>query len=281
MIRLRPAKSPNDTDRPVWSSNVNAGAVWPVSRRGMMESFRWMPRDSSPGCMVPVCVMVPVETSPDKGVNRTWASRPDPPRPLSRPRSSRPVPVWPAPSTSWRSGPSPRRLRADRPNPPRPSSSKSLTRPRATYAWSASARSRRARPCCWGWPSFDVTAITVGLAIAAVAKSVPPAADDRLPIRMLHDRVLVSTEGEAGERQTGGGLVIPATASIGKRLAWATVVAIGQHVRQIQVGDRILYDPEDRAEVELQSKGYVLLRERDIHAVAEPRVEADPTGLSL
>lgn len=121
----------------------------------------------------------------------------------------------------------------------------------------------------------------MGLAIAAVAKSVPPAADDRLPIRMLHDRVLVSTEGEAGERQTGGGLVIPATASIGKRLAWATVVAIGQHVRQIQVGDRILYDPEDRAEVELQSKGYVLLRERDIHAVAEPRAEADPTGLYL
>jgi len=121
----------------------------------------------------------------------------------------------------------------------------------------------------------------VGVAIAAVAKSVPPAGDDNLPIRMLHDRVLVSTEGEAGERQTGGGLVIPATASIGKRLAWATVVAIGQHVRQIKVGDRILYDPEDRAEVELQSKGYVLLRERDIHAVAEPRGEADPTGLYL
>ena len=107
------------------------------------------------------------------------------------------------------------------------------------------------------------------------------AGDERLPIRMLHDRVLASTEGEALERQTGGGLVIPATASIGKRLAWAAVVAIGQHVRQVQIGDRVLYDPADRAEVELQSKGYVLLRERDIHAVAAPRVEADPTGLYL
>ena len=85
----------------------------------------------------------------------------------------------------------------------------------------------------------------------------------------------------AGERQTGHGLVIPATASIGKRLAWAAVVATGQHVRQVQIGDRVLYDPEDRAEVELHSKGYVLLRERDIHAVAAPRVEADPTGLYL
>jgi len=68
---------------------------------------------------------------------------------------------------------------------------------------------------------------------------------------------------------------------MGKRLAWATVVATGQNVRQVQVGDRVLFDPEDRAEVELQSKGYVLLRERDLHAVAAPRVEAKQTGLYL
>jgi chaperonin GroES len=109
----------------------------------------------------------------------------------------------------------------------------------------------------------------------------PSAGGERLPIRMLHDRVLASTEGEAGERHTGGGLVIPATASIGKRLAWAAVVAIGQRVREIKIGDRVLYDPEDRAEVELQSKGYVLLRERDIHAVAAPRAEVEWTGLYL
>jgi len=98
---------------------------------------------------------------------------------------------------------------------------------------------------------------------------------------MLHDRVLASTEGEAGERQTGGGLVIPATASMGRRLAWAAVVAIGQRVREVQIGDRVLYDPEDRAEVELQSRAYLLLRERDIHAVAASRAEAEGTGLYL
>jgi chaperonin GroES len=98
---------------------------------------------------------------------------------------------------------------------------------------------------------------------------------------MLHDRVLASTEGEAGERQTGGGLVIPATASMGKRLAWAAVVAIGQQVRHVEIGDRVLYDPEDRSEVELKSRTYVLLRERDIHAVAAPRVKAERTGLYL
>ena len=103
---------------------------------------------------------------------------------------------------------------------------------------------------------------------------------DKLPIRMLHDRVLVSTETE-GERRSGGGIVIPATASVGRRLAWATVVAVGSSVRQVKVDDRVLFDPEDRAEVELQSRDYVLLRERDIHAVAAQRVQDGQTGLYL
>ncbi len=108
-----------------------------------------------------------------------------------------------------------------------------------------------------------------------------PLDPSRLPIRMLHDRVLVSSDGEGGERRSTSGIVIPATASVGKRLAWAAVVAVGQHVRQVQVGDRVLYDPEERAEVELQGAQYVLLRERDIHAVAAPRVEDGQTGLYL
>jgi chaperonin GroES len=68
---------------------------------------------------------------------------------------------------------------------------------------------------------------------------------------------------------------------VGKRLAWARVVAVGQHVRQVQLGDRVLFDPEDRAEVELQGDGYVLLRERDLHAIAAPRVDDGQTGLYL
>ena len=98
---------------------------------------------------------------------------------------------------------------------------------------------------------------------------------------MLHDRVLVSLEAESGERRSGGGIVIPATASVGRRLAWATVVATGPNVRQVEVDDRVLFDPEDRAEVELQSREYVLLREKDIHAVAARRVQDGQTGLYL
>jgi chaperonin GroES len=102
-----------------------------------------------------------------------------------------------------------------------------------------------------------------------------------LPIRMLHDRILVDLDGEAGERRSSGGIVIPATAQMGKRLAWAGVVAVGANVRTVEVGDRVLFDPEDRAEVEVRGHDYVLLRERDLHAVAAQRLQDGQTGLYL
>ena len=98
---------------------------------------------------------------------------------------------------------------------------------------------------------------------------------------MLHDRVLVSTADESGERRSSAGIVIPATASVGKRLAWGVVEAIGQHVRQVSVGDRVLFDPEERGEVEMSGASYVLLRERDLHAVADPPDQSEQTGLYL
>ncbi|MFG2048652.1 GroES family chaperonin [Micromonospora sp. NPDC048935] len=105
--------------------------------------------------------------------------------------------------------------------------------------------------------------------------------DAGLPIRLLHDRVLVRTEGSEGERRSTAGIVIPATAAVGKRLAWATAVGVGPNVRAIVSGDRVLFDPDDRSEVELHGRGYVLLRERDVHAVAAERIENDSTGLYL
>lgn len=112
----------------------------------------------------------------------------------------------------------------------------------------------------------------------------PPVVSDvegGLPIRLLHDRVLVRLEGAEGERRHVSGIVIPATASVGRRLSWATAVGVGPNVRSIVSGDRVLFDPEDRSEVELQGRDYVLLRERDVHAVAARRVEPDSTGLYL
>ncbi len=104
---------------------------------------------------------------------------------------------------------------------------------------------------------------------------------DKLPIRMLHDRVLVSLDAESGERRSNAGIVIPATAAMGRRLAWARVCAVGQHVRVVEVDDRVLFDPEDKAEVEVRGESYVLLRERDLHAVAAERIDDGQTGLYL
>jgi chaperonin GroES len=79
---------------------------------------------------------------------------------------------------------------------------------------------------------------------------------------MLHDRVLVSIDADHGERRSTAGIVIPATAQMGRRLAWARVVAVGANVRTVEVGDRVLFDPEEKAEVEVGGQDYVLLRER-------------------
>jgi chaperonin GroES len=66
-----------------------------------------------------------------------------------------------------------------------------------------------------------------------------------------------------------------------KRLAWAQVVATGQNVRAMEPGDQVLFNPEDRYEVEVRGDDYVILRERDIHAVASQRLEEGSTGLYL
>lgn len=104
----------------------------------------------------------------------------------------------------------------------------------------------------------------------------------KTPIKMLHDRVLVELDKESGERRSSGGIVIPATAAMGaRRLAWSRVVAVGPHARAVLVGDRVLFDADDKAEVEVNGELYVVMRERDVHAVAADRVGDEATGLYL
>ena len=103
----------------------------------------------------------------------------------------------------------------------------------------------------------------------------------RLPIKMLNDRVLVNLGGGEGERRSTGGILIPATAQMGKRLVWAEVMAVGPNVRAMEPGDKVLFNPEDRYEVEVQGDDYIILRERDVHAVAAERLAEGSTGLYL
>lgn len=104
--------------------------------------------------------------------------------------------------------------------------------------------------------------------------------DSKLQIQMLHDRVMVRVVDEDGERRTVGGIVIPATAQVAKRLSWGEVYGVGQYVRTVKVGDRVLFSPEDQYEVEVQGRAYLVMRERDLHAMASDRAEHG-TGLYL
>ena len=105
--------------------------------------------------------------------------------------------------------------------------------------------------------------------------------DEKRPIKMLHDRMLVRHPSTAGERKSTGGILIPATAQLSRRLVWGEVVGVGPNVRSVEEGDNVLYNPEDRYEVEVQGEGFLILRERDIHAIAASRVEPGAAGLYL
>jgi chaperonin GroES len=104
--------------------------------------------------------------------------------------------------------------------------------------------------------------------------------DPKEPITVLFDRVMVQVTPTEGERRSRAGILIPATAQVSRRLTWAEAVAVGPNVRAVKPGDKVLFNPEDRYEVEVQGEEYVILRERDVHAVASARLDGS-TGLYL
>ncbi|GAA0946111.1 co-chaperone GroES [Nonomuraea longicatena] len=97
---------------------------------------------------------------------------------------------------------------------------------------------------------------------------------------MLHDRVLIRLETTVEERRSGSGIVIPATVKDENRLVWGEVCGVGANVRGVKLGDKVLLSPEDRLEVDLHSQTYLVVRERDLHAVATQETDHG-TGLYL
>jgi chaperonin GroES len=112
-----------------------------------------------------------------------------------------------------------------------------------------------------------------------VRRSIGPVQDPKLEIQMLHDRVMVKPD-SGGERRSNAGIVIPATAEVARRLVWGEVFGVGNHVRMVKVGDRVLFARDDQYEVDVQGSTYLVLRERELHAVATERTEHG-TGLYL
>lgn len=97
---------------------------------------------------------------------------------------------------------------------------------------------------------------------------------------MTSDRILLEIPDDA-ERRSKGGILIPATAqSVDRKGIWGETLGVGPHVRNVQPNDEVLYLPEDAIEVDVQGDAYLIVRERDIHAVASTRRD-NATGLYL
>jgi chaperonin GroES len=97
---------------------------------------------------------------------------------------------------------------------------------------------------------------------------------------MTNDRILVQRPGSE-DRKTKAGLLIPASAaSDNKRLVWAEVAAVGPAVKSIEVGDYVLVSLEAGYEAQIRGEDFLLLREREVHAVASESNDAG-TGLYL
>lgn len=105
-------------------------------------------------------------------------------------------------------------------------------------------------------------------------------APTRRSVAVLGDRILIASA-QDGDRRSKAGILIPATAtSMDRKGLWGETIGVGPNVRQIAVGDEVLYLPEDAIAIDVQGDPYLIVRERDVHAVASDR-EENATGLYL
>jgi chaperonin GroES len=111
-------------------------------------------------------------------------------------------------------------------------------------------------------------------------RQVPEPSPVKQPVTMVNDRILVQLPDPEGERRSRAGILIPATAQLTKRLTWAEVMAVGPNVRTAKPGDKVLFNREDTFEVDVQGEEYLILRERDVQAIATERLDGG-TGLYL
>lgn len=84
-------------------------------------------------------------------------------------------------------------------------------------------------------------------------------------IQPLADYVVA--EGEEAETKTASGLYLPEKAAEKPKIA--KVVAVGKDVKQLKVGDRILYKSYSTTDVKVGSDEYILVKEEDVLATVK------------
>lgn len=84
-----------------------------------------------------------------------------------------------------------------------------------------------------------------------------------MTIKPLGERVLVKMD--KVEEKTAGGIFIPQTAQ--EKTQIAVVEAIGDEVKTVKVGDKILHDKYSGTAVKLDNEDYLILNIKDVLAI--------------
>jgi len=77
----------------------------------------------------------------------------------------------------------------------------------------------------------------------------------------------VVAEAEEAETKTASGLYLPEKAAEKPKVA--KVLAVGKDVKQVKVGDRIIYKSYSTTEVKVGSDEYILVKEEDVLATVK------------
>ncbi len=81
-----------------------------------------------------------------------------------------------------------------------------------------------------------------------------------IKFKPLKDRVFVSYTNEL--EKTAGGLYIPDTAK--EKPQTGKVEAVGEEVKQIKVGDKILFDKYSGSKINIDNIEYLIVKEEDV-----------------
>lgn len=85
------------------------------------------------------------------------------------------------------------------------------------------------------------------------------------PLQPLADYIV--TVAEEAQTKTSTGLYLPENAA--EKPKTAKVVAVGKDVKQVKVGDRVVYKSYSTTEVKVDKQEYILVKEEDVLATVK------------
>lgn len=86
-----------------------------------------------------------------------------------------------------------------------------------------------------------------------------------VPIQPLADFVVA--EQEEAQSKTASGLYLPGNAQ--ERPKIAKVLAVGKDVKQLKVGDKIIYKSYSTTDVKIGTEDFILVKEEDVLATVK------------